>query len=51
MAWVDYGKGFDLVPHSWIIECPDLLKIADNMHQSVYNRKHARLEDKFNIIG
>ena len=28
-----------------------LKKIADNMHQSVYNRKHARLEDKFNIIG
>ena len=26
MAWVDYGKAFDLVPHSWIIECPDLLK-------------------------
>ena len=51
MAWVDYGKAFDLVPNGWIIECPDLLKIADNMHQSVYNREHARLEDKFNIIG
>ena len=51
MAWVDYGKAFDLVPHSWIIECPDPLTIAYNMHQSVYNRKHGRLEDKFNIIG
>ena len=26
MAWVDYGRAFDLVPHSWIIECPDLFK-------------------------
>ena len=51
MAWVDYGKAFDLVPHSWIIECPDLLRTADNMLQSVYNRKHGRLEGKFNIIG
>ena len=26
MAWVDYGKACDLVPHSWILEYPDLLK-------------------------
>ena len=24
-------KAYDMVPHSWIIECLDLLKIADNI--------------------
>ena len=26
MAWIDYKKTYDLVPHSWIIECLDLLE-------------------------
>ena len=21
MAWIDYKKAYDMVPHSWIIEC------------------------------
>ena len=21
MAWIDYKKGYDMVPHSWIIQC------------------------------
>ena len=24
MAWIDYNKAYDMVPHSWIIECLDL---------------------------
>ena len=24
MAWIDYKKAYDMVPHSWIIECLDL---------------------------
>ena len=31
MAWVDDRKAYDMVPHSRIIECLDLLKIADNI--------------------
>ena len=23
MAWIDYKKAYDMVPHSWIIECLD----------------------------
>ena len=25
MAWMDYTKPYDMVPHSWIIECLDLM--------------------------
>ena len=31
MAWIDYRKAYDLVPHSWILECLDMLGIADNV--------------------
>ena len=27
MAWVDYKKAYDSVPHSWIIRCLDIYKI------------------------
>ena len=27
MAWVDYKKAYDSVPHSWIIRCLDMYKI------------------------
>ena len=26
MAWIDYKKAYDMVPHSWIIECLDLFE-------------------------
>ena len=31
MAWIDYKKAYDMVPHSWIIECVDLLGVAENI--------------------
>ena len=31
MAWMDYRKAYDFVPHSWILECLDMLGIADNV--------------------
>ena len=31
MAWIDYKKAYDFVPHSWILECLDMLDIADNV--------------------
>ena len=27
MAWIDYRKAYDSVPHSWIIQCMELYKI------------------------
>ena len=30
MAWIDYKKGYDMVPHSRIKECLDLFRVAEN---------------------
>ena len=31
MAWIDYKKALDSVPHSWIIRCLELYKIDDGI--------------------
>ena len=31
MAWIDYKKAFDSVPHTWISRCLELYKISDNL--------------------
>ena len=28
MAWIDYKKAYDMVPHSWIINCLKMFKIS-----------------------
>ena len=35
MAWIDYRKACDMVPHSWIVECTSMLKIAANVRTFV----------------
>ena len=31
MASIDYKKTYDMVPHSWIMECFNLFGVAENM--------------------
>ena len=31
MAWIDYKKAYDMVPHLWVIECLDLFGVAENI--------------------
>ena len=31
MAWIDYQKAYDMIPHSWIMKCLDMFKVADNV--------------------
>ena len=31
MAWVDYEKAYDIVPHSWIIESFKMAQVAENI--------------------
>ena len=31
MAWIDYRKAYDKVPHSWILETLGLIKVAPNI--------------------
>ena len=37
MAWIDYKKAYDMVPHSWIIECLDLFGVAENVKSLLVN--------------
>ena len=31
MAWIDYRKAYDMVPHSWIVEMLRMVKGAGNV--------------------
>lgn len=31
MGWIDYKKAYDMVPHSWIVEMLEMVKVADNV--------------------
>ena len=37
MAWIDYQKAYDMVPHSWIIESLDLFRVAENIKSLLVN--------------
>ena len=37
MAWTDYKKAYDMVRHSWIIECLDLFRVAENIKSLLVN--------------
>ena len=49
MAWIDYKKAYDMVPHSWIVECLKLFGIAQNVTNSV-SRQYEEVEDRVNIL-
>ena len=35
VAWIDYKKAYDMVPHSWILTCLSMFKVADNVHNLI----------------
>ena len=37
MPWRDHKKAYDIVPHSWVIECFDLLGVAENIKSLLVN--------------
>ena len=37
MTLIDYKKAYDMVPHSWIIECLDLFRLAKNIKSLLVN--------------
>ena len=37
MAWIDYKKAYDMVPHLWITECLDLFGVAENIKSLLVN--------------
>ena len=42
MAWINYKKAYDMVPHSWIIECLDLFGVAENIKSLLVNSMEKR---------
>ena len=30
MAWIDYRKAYDMIPHSWISESLEVFGVAEN---------------------
>ena len=45
MTWIDYKKAYDMVPHSWIIECLDLFGVEENIKSFLLNSM-----EKWNIM-
>ena len=37
MAWIDYKKAYDMVPHLWIKECLELFGVAENIKTLLVN--------------
>ena len=35
MAWIDYKKAYDMVPHSWILESLELVQVSNNILEFV----------------
>ena len=31
MAWIDYKKAYDMVPHSWVLEVMGMMGVAGNV--------------------
>ena len=37
MAWIDYCKAYDMIPHSWISECLELFGVAESTKKFLVN--------------
>ena len=37
MTWIDYRKAYDMVPHSWILECSRMVGVAQNIITLIEN--------------
>ena len=50
MAWIDYHKVFDSVPHSWILKVLDLIKIS-NVLINFLRIKHVNVGNKLKFYS
>ena len=39
MAWIDCKKAYDMVPHSWILKCLEMVGTANSMISVISNSK------------
>ena len=50
MAWIDYKKAYDMVPHSWILESLELVQVSDNILKFV-KRSMANWQTELTLCG
>ena len=50
MAWIDYKKDYDMVPHSWILVGLELVQVSDNILEFV-KRSMANCQTELNSRG
>ena len=31
IAWIDYKKAYDMIPHSWVLESLGLVQVSENI--------------------
>ena len=42
MAWSDYRKAYDMISHSWTIECLEMFEIAENVKKFIIDSMQTR---------
>ena len=47
IAWIDYKKAFDSIPHSWIGECLETFKISPVIRKFLFH--HAYVENNISF--
>ena len=38
MAWIHYWRAHDMVPHTWIVECLEMFRTAENVKKFLIDR-------------
>ena len=37
VAWIDYTKAYNMVPHTWVLQCLKIFKVANNISSVIKN--------------
>ena len=51
MAWVDYRKAYDMVPHSWILKCLEIVRGAKNMITKIISNSMMKWKTVLTSVG
>ena len=51
MAWVDYKKAYDMVPHSWLLEVIKMLVVAGNVRELLDGRSMGKWRTELTAGG
>ena len=46
LFWIDYKKAYDMVPHSWLLECTAMLGVALDVRRMLSNSIYDYIYDQ-----